>query len=242
MKAENLISTLQMHASDNDAIFLQRFFKTGPGEYGENDQFIGVRVPITRKVCREFRDLPLDEIKKLLSSPIHEHRLAATIIMSGQYKKSDIKGRQDIYKAYLKALEFGYINNWDIIDTSCPHIVGAWARDHGDDILFSLAKSEGIWQKRVAIVSCFAWIRRGEVGPTIDLAQILWREQHDLLQKATGWMLREVGKSVDESLLTNFLDDHAHEMPRTCLRYSLERLSPDNKKYYMSAKDRYLKK
>ena len=234
--AEDLKNELQKHASYRDAVFLQRFFKTGPGEYGEGDQFIGVRVPMTRKVCKQFKDLPLDEIQILLESPIHEHRLAATILMSGQYKKADAEKRQQLFDMYMAALGGGYVNNWDIVDTSCEHIVGEYARDNDDRILTKLAGEKGLWQRRAAMVSCFAWLRRGEVGPTLEIAEVLWPETHDLLQKAVGWMLREVGIYVDESLLVDFLDRHAHEMPRTSLRYAVEKFSPERRKWYMGAK------
>jgi 3-methyladenine DNA glycosylase AlkD len=233
MTATKIIEAIAKHASDNDAIFLQRFFKTGPGQYGEGDVFIGVRVPQTRKVCKDFKNLSANELKKLLASPVHEHRLAATIIMSGQYKKADPTLKQQLFDLYLSALDQNQINNWDIVDTSCEHIVGAYAKERGDKILFDLASSDKLWHKRVAIISCFAWVRKKQVGPTIELAEILWPEKHDLLQKAVGWMLREVGKYVDESLLIDFLDRHAHEMPRTCLRYAIEKLTPQQRTYYM---------
>lgn len=233
MTATKIIEAIAKHASDNDAIFLQRFFKTGPGQYGEGDVFIGVRVPQTRKVCKDFKNLSANELKKLLASPVHEHRLAATIIMSGQYKKADPTLKQQLFDLYLSALDQNQINNWDIVDTSCEHIVGAYAKEHGAQILFELARSDKLWHKRVAIISCFAWVRKKQVGPTIELAEILWPEKHDLLQKAVGWMLREVGKYVDESLLIDFLDRHAHEMPRTCLRYAIEKLTPQQRTYYM---------
>lgn len=236
--ASKLKDSLQAYASDSDAAFLQRFFKTGAGEYGEGDQFIGVRVPKTRLVCREFKDLPLTEIKKLLASPIHEHRLAAVIIMSAQYKKADHQKQQEIFNLYLSALDNRQVNNWDIVDVSCEHIVGAHAREYDQDILFVLAKSKKLWHQRVAMVSCFAWLRNNEVGPTLELAEILWMEKHDLLQKAVGWMLRETGKRVDESLLIDFLDLHAHTMPRTELRYAIERLSPEKRLYYMEMKNK----
>lgn len=232
--AKKLIDKLQIYASDSDAVFLQRFFKTGPGEYGEGDQFIGVRVPKTRSVCREFKDMQLNEIEKLLASPIHEHRLAAVIIMSSQYKKSDDKKQQDLFNLYLLALDNGQINNWDIVDVSCEHIIGSYARTCGQNILFVLAKSKKLWHQRTAMVSCFAWLRNSEIGPTIELAEILWPEKHDLLQKAVGWMLRESGKRVDESLLFDFLDLHAHAMPRTELRYAIERLPKERRLYYMN--------
>jgi 3-methyladenine DNA glycosylase AlkD len=228
------MAELQKYASDTDAANLQRFFKTGPGEYGEGDLFIGVRVPMTRKVCREYKALSLEEVEKLLQSPIHEHRLAATIIMSGQYKKADAAQKERLYGLYLQGLEKGWINNWDIVDTSCEHIVGAHAREYGEAVLFDLAARDGLWHKRTAMISCFAWVRKREVGPTMELAERLWPEKHDLLQKAVGWMLREVGKYVDESLLVDFLDRHAYEMPRTELRYAIERLPEDRRREYLA--------
>ena len=236
--AQKLTNKLQLYASDSDAAFLQRFFKTGQGEYGEGDQFIGVRVPKTRLVCREFKDLSLIEIKKLLVSPIHEHRLAAVIIMSAQYKKADQQKQREIFNLYISGLDKKQINNWDIVDVSCEHIVGAHARKYDQNILFELAKSKKLWHQRTAMVSCFAWLRNNEAGPTLELAEILWTEKHDLLQKAVGWMLRETGKRIDEKLLIDFLDLHAHAMPRTELRYAIERLSPEKRMYYMEMKNK----
>lgn len=234
MTAQDVKDELQKYASDADAVNLQWFFKTGAGEYGEGDQFIGVRVPMTRKVCRGFRTLPIGELEQLLQSPIHEHRLAATIIMSGQYKKSNNVLKRELHELYLKGLDNNWINNWDIVDTSCEHIVGAYAREYGEAVLFDLVSWGGLWHKRTAIISCFAWVRKGDLGPTMQLAEKLWPEKHDLLQKAVGWMLREVSKYVDEALLIDFLDRHAHEMPRTELRYAIERLPEVQRKEYLN--------
>jgi 3-methyladenine DNA glycosylase AlkD len=237
--AQDLKEALQIYASDADAVFLQRFFKTGIGEYGEGDQFIGVRVPKTRLVCKQFKDLPLSEIKKLLASPIHEHRLAAVILMSGQYKKADSEKQRQLFELYLLGLDNGQINNWDIVDVSCEHTVGAYAKTYDQNVLISLARSNRLWHQRAAMVSCFAWLRKHDVGPGLEIAEILWREQHDLLQKAVGWILREIGKYVDEALLLDFLDHHAHKMPRTQLRYAIERLSPETRQQYMYLKNHY---
>lgn len=234
MTAAYLKSELKKFASDIDAAKLGWFFKTGPGQYGEGDVFIGVRVPQTRKVCKEFKDLSPPELKKLISSPVHEHRLAATIIMSGQYKKADTHHKKQLFDLYLWALHNNFVNNWDIVDTSCEHIVGAYAKENGSKVLFELARSDKLWHQRVAIISCFAWVRQKQPGPTLDIAEILWPGRHDLLQKAVGWMLRELGKYVDQNLLLDFLDRHAHEMPRTELRYALERLNDQQVRYYMS--------
>lgn len=237
--AEDFKTELAKQASDSDAANLQRFFKTGPGEYGEGDQFIGVRVPMTRKVCKQFKDMPLEEAAKLLESPIHEHRLAATIILAGQYKKrTPVEVKRQIFDIYMRALKNGFINNWDIVDTSCPHVVGEYAREFGEQILFDLAKSGELWQMRVSIISCFAWLRKSELGPTLELAEILWPEKHGLMQKAVGWMLREVGNCIDLQLLRDFLSHHAHEMPRTQLRYAIEKLPNEERRNYMNAKGR----
>ena len=236
MTAQNLIDDLQTHASDADALFLQRFFKTGSGEYGEGDVFIGVRVPQTRAVCRNYRQLPLSELKILLQSPVHEHRLAASIIMSGQYKKALPDKQRALYELYTFGLDKQLLNNWDIVDTSAEHILGAYAKTTHSDLLLHLARQTSIWHKRAAMVSCFAWLRQGEVGPTIAIAEVLWPEQHDLLQKAVGWLLRETGKYVDEAILLDFLNRHAHEMPRPQLRYALEKLPTELRRHYMEAK------
>ncbi len=237
MSAQEVMNDLAKYSSDADAVFLQKFFKTGPGEYGEGDTFIGVRVPQTRKVCKQYSDLSLVEIEKLLQSPIHEHRLAATIIMSGQYKRADPKRRESLYNLYLKGLDGGMINNWDIIDTSCEYIVGEHHRNTNRDKLFSLAKSKKLWDKRVAIISTFNYIKTGQARTTLDVAELLVDEDEDLVQKAVGWMLREVGKRVDEELLFSFLDKHAATMPRTMLRYACEKLTPQKKQHYYQLKN-----
>lgn len=235
MKSSDVIHELAKHASDSDAIFLQRFFKSGPGEYGEGDQFIGVRVPVTRRICRQFQNLDLKEVKKLIKSPIHEHRLAGLIILTLQYGAADAHRKVKIFKLYLNSVYDGRVNNWDLVDVTAHLIIGPQAFDDRK-LLYDLAKSDDLWQKRVAIISSFYYIKRGDGSTTIDLAEILLHDQHDLIHKAVGWMLRELGKRADESLLTDFLDRHAHEMPRTMLRYSIERLSPDKKHYYMKMK------
>ena len=242
MKAQRLIDDLQTYASDTDALFLQRFFKTSPGEYGEGDVFIGVRVPQTRAVCRNYRQLPSNELKELLQSPIHEHRLAASIIMSQQYKKATTIEQETLYDLYIFGLDNQLLNNWDIIDTSAEHVLGAYAHVHTPDTLRQLAHTGKLWHQRAAMVACFAWLRKGEVGPTLEIAEILCSERHDLLQKAVGWLLRETGKYVDDSILLDFLNQHAHEMPRTQLRYAIEKLSPDLRRHYLQARQLYVQK
>lgn len=233
MNAEAVKQALAHYASKDDAIFLQRFFKTGPGQYGEGDVFIGVRVPQTRAVCKQFRALPLPEVEKLLASEVHEHRLAALIIMTLAYSGADSIKKRALYDLYLKSLYKGAINNWDLVDASAEYIVGAYLCDKPKDILYTLVRNQDIWQRRVAVLSTFAYIKQKNPAVTLDLAKLLLQEPHDLIQKAVGWMLREIGKRVDEKTLTDFLDLHAHEMPRTMLRYAIERLSIEQRTYYM---------
>lgn len=236
MTAEDFKKELARYAVPASREILTRFFKAGPGEYGEGDEFIGVKVPNTRKVCKLFKELPLNEIQKLLNSPIHEHRLGGVIILAEKYSKANDKEKQKIFDTYLKNLAVKRINNWDIVDVTCEHVVGAHLLDKDRKILYELAQSDNLWERRVAIISTFFYIKRGDPATTLDIAKILLFDKHDLIQKAAGWMLREVGKRVDESLLTDFLDRHAHEMPRTMLRYSIERLSLRQKQKYMNYK------
>jgi 3-methyladenine DNA glycosylase AlkD len=234
--AKDFKDALQRHASADDAAFLQRFFKTGEGQYGAGDVFIGVRVPATRAVCQQFRDLPLGEIKKLLDSPVHEHRLGAVILLSNQYKAGDDAERQAIYDLYIQAVRKGRVNNWDVVDSSAPYIVGRHLLDGPRDLLEEFAHSDSIWCRRVAILATFWFLKQGDPSTTLQLAEILLHDQHDLIQKAVGWMLRELGKQVDSKLLLEFLDKHAHEMPRTMLRYSIEKLTPVERAYYLALK------
>lgn len=234
--AYNVQQALEQYASADDAVFLQRFFKTGKGQYGEGDVFIGVRVPNTRKVCKKYRELPLNETQVLFDSEVHEHRLAAVILLAGQYKRVDVARQKDIFALYMHNVRDGKVNNWDIIDSSAPYISGPWLKDKPQDVLFDLAGSPNVWHRRVAVLSTFAYIYDGQTDTFIAIANRLLHDPHDLIQKAVGWGLREVGKRGNRSVQLAFLDDHAHEMPRTMLRYSVEHLPPDQKKHYMEAK------
>ena len=233
MNAEGLMEALKAYADPDDAVFLQRFFKTAEGQYGAGDRFIGVRVPQIRRVCRQFRDLPLSEIEKLLASDIHECRLAGVVLLADQYAVSDTVKKRAIYDVYVKNVYEGRINNWDIVDASAEFIIGEYLWDKPRDLLFSLAKSENIWQRRVAVLSSFAYIKRGDSSTTLELAALLLHDPHDLIQKAVGWMLREVAMRCDEKVLTTFLEKHYTAMPRTMLRYAIERLLPEQKLYFM---------
>lgn len=237
MQAKDLMIELDKYSSDSDAIFLQRFFKTGPGEYGEGDIFIGVRVPDNRKVCKQYKGLSLDEVQKLLESKIHEHRLSGVYILCYKCKSADEQEKQNIYDLYMQELSNGQINNWDIVDMSCITIVGEYHLDKKRDILYKLAKSKNLWERRVAIISTAAFIRAGDFSTTLDIAGILLHDEHDLIHKAVGWMLREVGKRIDENILTDYLEKNAAKMPRTMLRYACEKLPTDKKQYFYSLKN-----
>ena len=232
MNAVDLQNMLNQHASDTDAIFLQRFFKTGPGEYGEGDLFIGLRVPQTRQICRDFFELSIDQIEVMLESPIHEHRLAGLIIMSNQAKskKFPTNYKELLYELYLRRTD--RINNWDLVDTSCRDVVGGYLMDKPRDILYQLAESSDLWERRIAIVSTWEFIRHGDLDDTFRLSKALKNDKQDLIHKASGWMLREAGKK-DVNRLVEFLDENATTMPRTMLRYSIEKLPEAQGRYYL---------
>jgi len=200
----------------------QRFFKCGPGEYGEGDRFISVTVPAQRAIAREFRNLPLTEIDALLRSPIHEERLTALFILVDQFAKGDEAARGRIYRLYIKRLK--YVNNWDLVDSSAPQIVGGWLADKPRGILDRLARSTHLWSRRAAMLATFHSIQRGDHRDAIRIATILVNDSHDLIHKGVGWMLREVDKRASPAALTTFLNRHAATMPRTMLRYAIERL------------------
>ncbi|MBI5357649.1 DNA alkylation repair protein [Candidatus Saccharibacteria bacterium] len=229
MKYEDFVAELAKYADDQISAHSSRFFKSGEGEYGEGDQFIGVRVPITRKVCKDFKDLPLGEVQKLLDSPIHEHRLAAVIILTDQFQKN----QKQVYDFYLKNVYSGRVNNWDIVDTSAHKIVGPYLLDRPRDLLFVLAESENIWQRRVAVISTFYFIKLGDASTCIEIAEKLLNDDHDLIHKAVGWMLREVGSRDGEEILLDFLNKNAVHMPRTMLRYAIEKLPENKRQYYL---------
>jgi 3-methyladenine DNA glycosylase AlkD len=221
-----------------DAAFLQRFFKTGPGQYGQGDVFVGVRVPATRGVAKRFTGLPLEEIAVLLDSEVHEHRLAGLIILNAGFARAskpntrDDSLRETIVRFYLDAVERGRVNNWDLVDSSAEFVLGAFLVDRPRDLLFELAGSESLWERRVAMISTFAFLKNGDASTTIEIAGVLLGDREDLIHKAVGWMLREVGKRVDPATLIRFLDENAPRMPRTALSYATEHLSPERRAHY----------
>ena len=231
MKAKDVAAQLKTLASPEVAASSARFFKTGPGEYGEGDHFIGVRVPALRKLARDFRDLPLHEIEQLLRSQIHEERMLALLVLVLSVSKCTESHRKSAYDFYLN--NTSYINNWDLIDSSAPAIVGGYLSDKARNPLQRLAKSKSMWERRIAIVATQHFIRLGEFVDTISICQILLNDKQDLIHKASGWMLREVGER-DVNILVRFLDEHGAIMPRTMLRYSIEHFDEDERKKYLS--------
>ena len=212
---------------------LARFFKTGPGEYGEGDRFIGVKVPVIRKVAKEFKGLPLAEIKCLLHSEIHEERLLGLVILVGQFQKGNDATRKSIYDLYLANIQ--HINNWDLVDLSAPQIVGGYLETRRRQPLDRLAKSASLWERRISIVATHWFIRRGDFADTLRIAEKLLGDKEDLIHKAVGWMLREVGKR-DVAVLEEFLAEHCGVMPRTMLRYAIERLPEKKRRDYMNGR------
>ena len=223
---------LRQFGSPERAVGVARFFKTGKGEYGEGDVFIGCTVPECRLVAKEFRALPLAEVDELVTSRIHEERLVGLIIMVGQFERSkDEAVRKKIFQHYRRRMAF--VNNWDLVDGSAPYIVGAWLEGKPRDLLDTLAKSKVLWYRRIAMVATFHFIRNGESEDAIRIAGLLVNDGHDLIHKAVGWMLREVEKRASAEALEKFLERHAATMPRTMLRYAIERLTPAQKEKWM---------
>ena len=220
---EDLRRELRTHADPGKARLLSGFFKTGPGEYGEGDVFIGVMVPQTRAVARTFRDIPLSEIEKLLSSDVHEERLCAVLLLVDRFKRGDSKLRRGLYRFYLK--HASRVNNWDLVDLSAPTVVGRYLLETKDSgrILVKLARSKNLWERRIAILATFAFIGAGRHIPTFNIARMLLRDEHDLIHKAVGWGLREIGKRIGQDVEEEFLRKYYHRMPRTMLRYAIER-------------------
>lgn len=231
MEATEIKKALLALGSPERATHSSYFFKTGEGQYGEGDRFIGCTVPETRKVASLYRATPLSELEKLLADPLHECRLCALVILADQFRKADEATRGEMVDFYLSHTE--RVNNWDLVDLSCYHIVGEWLKDKEDrSLLYRLAESELLWDQRIAMVSTLAFIRNNDFGDTLRLSELFLTHRHDLMHKATGWMLREVGKR-DEQALTGFLDRFHRVMPRTMLRYAIERLTAEQKACYM---------
>jgi len=213
---------------------LARFYKTGPGEYAEGDLFLGGTVPQTRSVAKKYQNLELKELEKLFNSPFHEARLCAAIILNHQFEKSkQPQDRKKLFDFYLKQVKANHVNNWDLVDVSAPRM-GAYLTeiDNPMPMLLKLSKSKSLWERRVSMILTFALIRAGDLEPTIIIAETLLKDDQDLIHKASGWMLRELGKR-DVMMLRRFLSEHAHEMPRTMLRYAIEKLPERERKQWL---------
>jgi 3-methyladenine DNA glycosylase AlkD len=230
-KSEEIIALLRRRGNREIALHAQRFFKTGPGEYGEGDIFLGIRVPVIRGCLREFRDLSLKDTVELLQSPFHEARLLALLIMVRCYDSAtEEREKGGIYDAYLENSD--RINNWDLVDCSAEHIVGAHLMPGDRSPLYLLARSTSLWERRIAIMTTFHFIKRGDFRETLAIAELLLQDREDLIHKAVGWMLREVGKR-DIVAERGFLDGYCMEMPRTMLRYAIERFPEEERSRYL---------
>lgn len=235
MTAAFVLSELQSIGSSEKAVHLSRFFKTGPGQYGEGDRFLGVMVPYSRAIAKANKAMPLEEVQLLLESPWHEARLCALLILVYRFKERKIteEEREQIYSFYIKNAR--RCNNWDLVDLSCRDIVGEYLVDKDRSILYRLADSENLWEQRIAVVATWAFIRRLDFNDTLALAERLMAHKHDLMHKAVGWMLREVGKK-DRETLTNFLEKNATQLPRTTLRYAIEHYPEPQRQYFLKMK------
>jgi 3-methyladenine DNA glycosylase AlkD len=231
-RAEDITTELKQISSPERARSYQRYFKTGPGEYGEGDVFIGVAMPQQRSIAKKYTDLSTGEIKKLLDSKIHEERMVGLLILTYQYPIADAEAQRNIFNFYID--NTSRINSWDLVDVTAPKIVGAYLVDKDRSILLKLAQSKLLWDRRIAILSTVAFINRGEAEWTFKISELLLEDDQDLIHKAVGWMLREVGKKCGEEVEVGFLNKHYKRMPRTMLRYAIEKFSP-------TERDRFLK-
>ena len=221
---------LRAEADPEDAAHLQRFFKTAPGQYGHGDHFLGIRVPVLRRLARTHRSVSVDDALTLLTSKWHEERSLALFLLVGHYQRADGRGRQRIYDAYLTHTR--YINSWDLVDCSAEHIVGAHVAPNDAAILDRLAASDDVWERRIAMLATFHWIKQRQFAPALRIAERLVHDDHDLIHKAVGWMLREIGKR-DGQVERQFLNEHCGTMPRTMLRYAIEKFPEAERRRYL---------
>lgn len=230
----NEIRSRVKNASDpRQAQILQRFFKTGPGQYGEGDVFAGLKVPVSRSIAKNYTGISFEDLSGLISSVIHEERLISLFILIAKYKKADNVLKERIYRFYIKHLK--HVNNWDLVDLSAPNIIGTHLIDKDKDLLYSYAVSKNLWKRRIAIISTFTFIRNQDYFHTYAISDILINDKHDLIHKASGWMLRETGKR-DYSLLEEYLIPRYNKMPRTMLRYAIERFPEKRRKEFLLGK------
>ena len=230
MKTQEITKRLLALGDKERAAVSQRFFKTGPGQYGEGDIFIGIKVPVLRKLAKEYLDLSLIDIQTILRSKYHEQRLLSLLVMVGRFAKGDQNERKRIYQLYLK--NTGFINNWDLVDTSAHYIVGPHLFDKNRTPLYELAQSGSLWERRIAIISTYYYIKNDDFTDTLKIARILLYDSEDLIHKAVGWMLREIGKRHLPSEET-FLKSHYRKMPRTMLRCAIEKFPEPKRKRYL---------
>jgi 3-methyladenine DNA glycosylase AlkD len=236
---DELRKEIKQFEDKEKAKFLTRFFKTGEGEYGFGDIFYGINVPVSRKIAQRYRQISIADIKILLHSPVHEERLIAVFILVLQFTKASKHGKKEIYDFYLSNTR--YINNWDIVDSSADKIVGKYLWEYGDkeyalEVLQKLALSDDLWEKRIAIMSTFAFIKHNDPELTFIIAKLLLHDKHDLIHKAVGWMLREVGKRVSREEEESFLKSTYKSMPRTMLRYAIEHFPQEKRQQYLLGK------
>jgi 3-methyladenine DNA glycosylase AlkD len=217
-------------ANPEKAKILQRFFKTGKDEYGEGDVFLGITVPEQRRIAKKYSELPLKEIQKLLSGKIHEHRLTALLILVIKYKKADDTDQKKISSFYIN--NFRHINNWDLVDLSAEKILGDYLLEKDKSLLYRLAKSKNLWERRIAIMATFHFIKNNRFNDTLKISKLLLNDEHDLIHKAVGWMLRETGKR-DREVEEKFLQKHYRKMPRTMLRYAIEKFNENKRQFYL---------
>ncbi len=230
---QDLIAELDSLQDSNKASFLQNYFKTGKGEYGEGDTFIGITVPIQRIAAKKYSDLPLTDIERLVKHKIHEYRLTGLMILVFQYIKANVETKKRIFNFYIRNKKF--VNNWDLVDSSAPYIVGAYLFDKEKGPLYKLTRSPSVWERRIAIIATQYFIRQNNFSETIKIAGMLLEDTHDLIHKAAGWMLREVGnKSLETEI--EFLNKHYKKMPRTMLRYAIEKFPEEKRVHYLKGK------
>ncbi len=230
MALKKLETELLSRKNKEKSKILSRYFKTGKGEYGEGDIFLGITVVEQRKIVKNYFSYTLAELENLLNSNIHEFRFCALLILLEKYNKADNLNKKKLFNFYLKNLK--NINNWDLVDVSCHKIIGNYLFDKDRDLLYKLAKSKNIWEKRISLISTLYFIKKGDLKDVYNLAQILINDKHDLIQKALGWMLREAGK-INKALLEDFLEENINKISRVSLRYSIEKFSEKERIYYL---------
>jgi 3-methyladenine DNA glycosylase AlkD len=233
LKLSDLKTELRAAVEPSQAMVLQRFFKTGKGDYGEGDVFLGVKIPPIRALVKKYNGLSIDDAVKLLQSKIHEERMTALLLLVQKFKKANEVERRKIYTLYIANTK--KINNWDLVDLSAPNIVGEYLFGKSYDELIARAKSELLWNKRIAVIATFAFIRKGVFEPTFKIAELLINDKHDLIHKAIGWMLREIGKR-DIDAEEEFLQIHYKQMPRTMLRYAIEKFPEEKRQNYLKGR------